>query len=81
MTTVNSTIQLNSDDDHRGRAMGVFSLIFAGTTPLGNLLAGAVIERFGLNAGFFACGASALALLAVLRLGIRYSKEKELCQE
>ena len=76
MTTVNSTIQLNSDDEHRGRAMGVFSLVFAGTTPLGNLLAGSIIERFGSNAGFFACGIFALAFLVLLGLRIRNKKTR-----
>jgi MFS family permease len=70
MTTVNSTIQLNANDEHRGRAMSVYSLAFAGTTPIGNLFAGGITEKLGSNAGFFACGITALALLIVILLGI-----------
>jgi MFS family permease len=70
MTTVNSMIQLNANDEHRGRAMSVYSLAFAGTTPIGNLFAGGITEKLGSNAGFFACGITALALLIVILLGI-----------
>lgn len=73
MTAANSTIQLNSDDLHRGRAMSVYSLAFMGTTPLGNIFAGAVTEKLGSNAGFSACGIIALAFLILIILGIRKS--------
>jgi predicted MFS family arabinose efflux permease len=66
MTTINSTIQLNSDDEHRGRTMSVYSLAFTGTTPLGNLFAGGITERLGSNAGFFAGGIMALLFIAVI---------------
>ena len=73
MTTVNTTIQLNSDDQHRGRAMSVYSLVFAGSTPIGNLFAGGITEKLGSNAGFFACGVIALLLLVPIMIGIRKS--------
>lgn len=71
MTSVNSTIQINSDDLHRGRAMSVYSLAFSGSTPIGNLFAGGITEKLGSNAGFFACGLIALVLLAPIMLGVR----------
>jgi len=42
--STNATIQLASDNEHRGRVMSVFSLVFGGVTPIGSLWAGAVCE-------------------------------------
>ncbi len=42
--SVNSTIQINSVDHMRGRVMSVFTLVFAGVTPLGSLYAGNLTE-------------------------------------
>ena len=69
---VNSTIQLNASNEFRGRAMGVYSLVFIGTTPFGNLLAGTITEHWGPNVGFLACG----ALTVVLMVGYAGLKRK-----
>lgn len=66
MTAVNSTIQLNSNNEYRGRAMSVYSLAFVGTTPLGNLFAGAIMEKFGAKAGFLLCGIVSMVLLLLI---------------
>lgn len=71
MTTTNSTIQLNADDQYRGRVMSVYNLAFLGTTPIGNLYAGFVSEKLGVNFGFFACGIAALLLVAGIILVMR----------
>lgn len=65
-STANSTMQLNSKDEYRGRVMSVYSLVFAGTTPIGNLYAGTITEHFGANAGFTACGAVIIVVLIPL---------------
>ena len=57
IVTVNSTIQLNSSDQFRGRVMSVYSLAFTGTTPIGNLFSGSITERLGPGMGFLLCGA------------------------
>ncbi|ACV62471.1 major facilitator superfamily MFS_1 [Desulfofarcimen acetoxidans DSM 771] len=57
MMTVNSTIQLNTNNRYRGRIMSVYTLAFAGTTPLGNLFAGSITEKYGPGIGFLMCGA------------------------
>jgi predicted MFS family arabinose efflux permease len=44
---VNSTIQLNSADNMRGRVMSVYSLVFGGVTPIGSLFAGNISEYAG----------------------------------
>jgi len=42
--STNATVQLASDNEHRGRVMSVYSLVFSGVTPIGSLWAGAVTE-------------------------------------
>lgn len=65
-STANSTMQLNSKDEYRGRVMSVYSLVFSGSTPLGNLYTGLFTERFGARVGFAACGIIILLLLIPL---------------
>lgn len=66
--TANSVLQTNSDSEHLGRVMSAYTLVFAGTTPIGNLYAGAIAEKFGASAGFLACGAIILLLLIPINL-------------
>lgn len=68
MASVNTTMQLNSTNEFRGRVMSVYSLIVAGSTPLGNLFAGAVTGSFGPSAGFISCGGIIVVLLVPLYL-------------
>ncbi len=46
-TLVNTTIQLNSSDDMRGRVMSVYTLVFGGVIPIGSLYTGQVTEYTG----------------------------------
>jgi len=46
-STVNSLLQTGASDEMRGRVMGIWALVFGGTTPLGGLEAGAVAHYFG----------------------------------
>ncbi len=62
----NSSIQITSSDRFRGRVMSIYTLVFAGSTPVGNLYAGFVADRLGPRAGFLACGGAILLLSAVL---------------
>jgi MFS family permease len=45
--TANSTIQLSVPDVLRGRVMSVYTTVFAGSTPIGGLVMGAIAGRFG----------------------------------
>ncbi len=67
-SSANSTMQLNASDEFRGRVMSVYTLVFAGSTPFGNMFAGATSEFFGPKGGFIACGLSALILLGLAML-------------
>lgn len=71
MNAVNSTIQLNTNDEYRGRAMSVYSLMLFGTGPFGNLFAGSVTEKFGANMGFFSGGIAAICLLGFIPIFIK----------
>lgn len=68
ITTANSTVQLYSNVNYRARVMSIYSLVFTGTTPIGNLYAGFMTEHFGYQGGFIACGAICLVLLSIFGL-------------
>jgi len=46
-TLVNTTIQLNSSDEMRGRVMSAYTLVFGGVIPIGSLFTGQVTEYVG----------------------------------
>ncbi|MHB8065973.1 MAG: MFS transporter, partial [Ruminiclostridium sp.] len=57
---------LNSSDEFRGRTMGLYSLVFIGTTPIGNLLTGTITQNFGPNMSFLTCGTVTAVLMTLL---------------
>ncbi len=78
--TANSTIQFNTEDKYRGRVMSVYTLVFGGSTPIGNFYAGLITENFGPSAGFFSCGMM-IILLMLLVLILRKKHEGSLKQD
>jgi MFS family permease len=69
-TTANSTLQVNSKDEYRGRVMSVYSLVFAGSAPLGSLFSGYVAGKIGSDWAFIVCGS--LTLICVFMLMIMF---------
>lgn len=65
-STANSTMQINTKDEYRGRVMSVYSLVFSGSTPIGNLYAGSITGHFGPRAGFVACGGIIILLFLIV---------------
>ncbi|MDP4109903.1 MAG: MFS transporter [Bacillota bacterium] len=65
-STANTILQYNVTDEYRGRVMSVYTLVFAGTTPIGNLFAGTVTDRLGAPAGLIGCGIMTLAPILLL---------------
>jgi MFS family permease len=61
-STANSTMQLNIDDEYRGRAMSIYTLVFGGSAPIGNLYAGLITDHFNPRVGFIACGSIIIIL-------------------
>lgn len=78
--TANSTLQTNTDPVHLGRVMSAYTLVFAGTTPIGNLYAGAICQNFGAAASFFVCGCTILVLLIPINLYHRRAVKAGLMQ-
>jgi MFS family permease len=73
-TAANSSVQLASAPQMRGRVMGIYMLVFVGGTPLGAPLVGWVSQEFGARWGIIGGGAvSALAGIAVLALSLHRS--------
>ena len=70
IVTVNSAIQINSSSQFRGRVMSVYSFAFLGTTPIGNLFAGSITEKFGSGMGFLLCGVVSGFIILLLVINI-----------
>jgi MFS family permease len=70
-TTANSTLQINSKDEYRGRVMSVYSLVFAGSTPIGNLFTGAAADGLGAAYAFLLSGILSLTLILTMNFIFR----------
>ena len=67
-TTANTTLQLNSANEYRGRVMSVYSLVFAGATPIGSIFAGAAISGIGISRTFLLSGILIISLVTGISL-------------
>lgn len=77
IASVNSTVQLNSENEMRGRVMSVYSWVFGGMTPLGSVFAGKISEAVGAHLSITICGLIGfLAVVAVLRQFYRKGEAK-----
>lgn len=70
-TNCNSSLQIHSKDEYRARVMSVYSLVFAGSTPVGNLFAGYAADHYGANGAFFLCGLFCLIPCLIIILAFR----------
>ena len=50
MASSNTFLQTIVDDDKRGRVLSLYTMAYIGVAPLGSLIAGALAERFGVQA-------------------------------
>jgi MFS family permease len=64
MITGNSTLQLTSRPDMRGRVMALYGIVFLGSTPIGGPIAGWAAEQLGPR-GAFALGGAIAVLVGV----------------
>ena len=62
---INALVQTQSEDRYRGRVMGVYSLVFFGSMPIGALVAGAIAQQTSEQLAVV-LGASVLLVSAVL---------------
>ncbi len=54
-TTANSLVQLNTPDELRGRVMGLYTLLFIGSTPVGAFLIGSLSNFIGVSLTLLIC--------------------------
>jgi MFS family permease len=74
MATINTILQLNVPDELRGRVLSMFMLTFTGLVPMGNLIAGALAQQFGVQVVVFSGGMIcfvAFSLISLLSKQIR----------
>jgi MFS family permease len=67
-TAANSSTQLSTAPEMRGRVMGLYMLVFLGGTPLGSPLAGWVAETYGARMTLIAGGVISVAATVVMTL-------------
>jgi MFS family permease len=60
IATANTTLQLGSAPEMRGRVMALYAVAFLGTTPIGGPLVGWIAQTFGPRAGVGVGGVAAL---------------------
>ena len=68
ISSANSSLQLDSTDEYRGRVISVYMLVLGGSVPLGNLYSGFISDHLGPRAGFLACGGIIYLLIGVRHL-------------
>jgi sugar phosphate permease len=68
--SANSAIQHRVTDRVRGRVLSVYSMIFAGTTPIGGLFVAAVASDGGISMAMAAAGGISLAIGLVLAMPV-----------
>jgi MFS family permease len=69
LATTNTLLQLLVDEPYRGRTMGLHTVMFLGTAPLGSLLLGGIAQRFDAPTAALVSGTVSLA--AAVWLGLR----------
>ncbi len=70
-STTNTLLQTSASDEMRGRVMGIWTLVFGGTTPLGGLEAGTLSHylgvRWAVTIGAIVCAAAGLVVWLIVR--------------
>ncbi len=78
VNTINATVQANVTDALRGRVMSFYVTVFAGSAPLGGLLAGVVAEGWGTPAAFVVGAALSVVTVGVVALGLRAAHRQDM---
>lgn len=74
-TSVNTTLQLNSSDNFRGRVMSVYTLVFGGVIPIGSLISGTIAHFLGAPIALII--GAAIGLGSLLIIVIREKNKKQ----
>lgn len=73
-TAANSTMQLGTTAEMRGRVMGLYMLVFLGGTPLGSPLAGWIAADFGPRMSMISGGV--ISVIATLVVGLMLARRR-----
>jgi MFS family permease len=65
ISTANTTVQLGSAPEMRGRVMSIYGLLLLGSTPIGAMIIGWLSERYGPRSSVLLAGLSSLAAAGV----------------
>jgi MFS family permease len=71
VNTINVTIQNSIPDALRGRVMSLYVTVFAGSAPIGGLLAGAMAQAWGASVAFSIGAALAAVVLGFVAWQLR----------
>jgi MFS family permease len=71
LSMANSTLQLRTDPQMRGRVMALWAVAFMGSTPIGGPLIGWTTSLFGARVGLAVGAGSCLAAAGIGALGLR----------
>jgi predicted MFS family arabinose efflux permease len=78
IATANTTLQLTSRPDMRGRVMALYAIAFLGSTPVGSPIVGWISGQWGPRMGFAVGGVAALVSGAVAAVSLaRRRAERE----
>lgn len=75
MSTANTTVQTAAEDHIRGRVMAVYMTVFAGSIPIGALMAGWVTGHFGAPISVAAGGTMVLVVALVQIWAARHPRQ------
>ena len=78
VNTINVTVQNSVPDALRGRVMSLYVTVFAGTAPIGGLLAGSLAQAFGPAAAFSIGAVLASGVLVLVAWQLRGARVPEL---
>ncbi len=70
--TTNAALQLNSREEYRGRVLSLYTLLFAGSTPIGGAITGILADAWGIRPTL---ALEATICLAGVGLGVLYLRE------
>jgi predicted MFS family arabinose efflux permease len=79
IAVANTTLQLTSRPDMRGRVMALYAIAFLGSTPIGSPIVGWISSAWGPRAGFAVGGIAALLAGAVASYSlsrVRHERER-----
>ena len=81
ITTANTTIQLTTRPDMRGRVMALYAIAFLGSTPVGSPIVGWISQQFGPRIGFAVGGVAALVAAAVAAVSLERVRDERNARE